>query len=257
MIGQEAIMNKSSLFSIGEFSQMTGASIKALHYYEKIGILKPAWVDERNGYRYYEIRQYRSVEVIELLLDLGIRLNQLPEFASDNFTHINYRKILQQGKSLMLDRIQELENKMRYIDYLDENLNAEPFPAKNSACIPIWLMPYDKSYSDLPIANVLKLILQDIRPYGLQFRHSYGRIMFCNGKQQRTYFFVDLKIPSQKRIIHENIFYLPAGKYRSIEQNGYRLEDSKKIFSDLFSMPYDKIIIETETAIHCLLPDAF
>jgi len=41
------------MFSIGEFSRITGLSIKALRLYHEKGILVPGRVDDATGYRYY------------------------------------------------------------------------------------------------------------------------------------------------------------------------------------------------------------
>jgi DNA-binding transcriptional MerR regulator len=43
-----------AVFSIGEFSKIAGLSIKTLRFYHEEGLLAPALVDERTGYRYYD-----------------------------------------------------------------------------------------------------------------------------------------------------------------------------------------------------------
>ena len=40
----------TQLFRIGEFSKMTKTTIKTLRHYDELGLLKPAFVDEENGY---------------------------------------------------------------------------------------------------------------------------------------------------------------------------------------------------------------
>ena len=40
---------------IKEFAKLTGVSVRTLHYYDEIGLLKPTLVDAQNGYRFYEI----------------------------------------------------------------------------------------------------------------------------------------------------------------------------------------------------------
>ena len=37
---------------IKEFAVFTGVSVRTLHYYDEIGLLKPSFVDEQNGYRF-------------------------------------------------------------------------------------------------------------------------------------------------------------------------------------------------------------
>ena len=55
---------RSSLLSIGEASKLKNVSIKALRYYEKIGIFKPAYIDPQSGYRYYSPAQLFDLDVI-------------------------------------------------------------------------------------------------------------------------------------------------------------------------------------------------
>lgn len=42
------------IFSIGEFSQISGLSLKTLRFYDEKGLLKPAQVDPSTGYRFYD-----------------------------------------------------------------------------------------------------------------------------------------------------------------------------------------------------------
>lgn len=39
------------MFKIGDFAQLTQATVKALRHYDRLGLLKPALVDDVNGYR--------------------------------------------------------------------------------------------------------------------------------------------------------------------------------------------------------------
>jgi DNA-binding transcriptional MerR regulator len=43
--------------SIGEFARRSRLSPKALRFYDGLGLLSPARVDELSGYRYYEDAQ--------------------------------------------------------------------------------------------------------------------------------------------------------------------------------------------------------
>ncbi|MDW8741318.1 MerR family transcriptional regulator, partial [Streptococcus suis] len=39
-------------WTVKQVSQLTGLTVRTLHHYDQIGLLKPAFVAE-NGYRYY------------------------------------------------------------------------------------------------------------------------------------------------------------------------------------------------------------
>ena len=52
------------MLKIGDFSKMSKVTIKALRYYEKEKLLIPKYVDESNGYRYYESNQLLEISRI-------------------------------------------------------------------------------------------------------------------------------------------------------------------------------------------------
>ena len=45
------------MFRIGEFSNIARVSKRLLHYYDEIGLLKPAHIDPQSGYRFYSAAQ--------------------------------------------------------------------------------------------------------------------------------------------------------------------------------------------------------
>lgn len=60
------------MFKIGEFSKLSQVSVKALRYYDELGLLKPASVDRFTAYRYYSADQRPRLNRILALKDLGI-----------------------------------------------------------------------------------------------------------------------------------------------------------------------------------------
>ena len=62
--------------TIGEVSKMKGVGIKSLRYYDRLGILKPAYINPDTGYRYYSIEQMLMLDMILLCLGLDIPLNR-------------------------------------------------------------------------------------------------------------------------------------------------------------------------------------
>ena len=41
------------MFTIGKMASLTGISVQALRYYDKLGLLRPTYVNPTTGYRYY------------------------------------------------------------------------------------------------------------------------------------------------------------------------------------------------------------
>ena len=65
------------LYKIGEFSNMTGLSVKTLKYYDDIDLFKPIDVDLFTGYRYYSTDQIYDLELINVLKSVGFSLEEI------------------------------------------------------------------------------------------------------------------------------------------------------------------------------------
>jgi len=75
---------RAKLFSIGEISKHTGASIRSLRYYEELKILKPAYIDPDSDYRYYSYNQINLIGIIMYCVDLDIPLKKLCTYIDKN-----------------------------------------------------------------------------------------------------------------------------------------------------------------------------
>jgi DNA-binding transcriptional MerR regulator len=67
----------STRLSIGDFSRMTHLSVKALRYYHDLGLLAPADVDARTGYRSYDLAQVAAAQIIRRFRDLDMPVEAL------------------------------------------------------------------------------------------------------------------------------------------------------------------------------------
>ena len=67
------------MFSIGEFARLGTVSVRTLRHYDEIGLLLPAAVDPRTGYRCYSPAQIRQLHRIIALKELGLSLGQVKQ----------------------------------------------------------------------------------------------------------------------------------------------------------------------------------
>ena len=65
------------MYKIGDFSSMSKTTIKTLRYYEKVGLLKPVYVDLNTGYRYYETNQLIELSKIISLRQIGLSIKDI------------------------------------------------------------------------------------------------------------------------------------------------------------------------------------
>lgn len=62
--------------TVKKLSELSGVTVRTLHFYEEIGILKPAYYGS-NGYRYYEESQLLQLQQILFFKELGFTLKQI------------------------------------------------------------------------------------------------------------------------------------------------------------------------------------
>jgi DNA-binding transcriptional MerR regulator len=67
------------MYSIGEFSKITGLSVKTLRFYQEQGLLEPTYVDEQSGYRYYAADKLEPARWIAQLRALEFSLDDIRE----------------------------------------------------------------------------------------------------------------------------------------------------------------------------------
>ena len=72
------------MYSIGTFSKLTKTTIAALRFYDKEGLLKPAYTDSKSGYRYYLSSQLVTVQKILSLRQIGITIEQIKIMINTN-----------------------------------------------------------------------------------------------------------------------------------------------------------------------------
>ena len=70
------------LLSISVFGRRCRLSMKALRLYDRLGLLPPAEVDERSGYRWYRESQLETARLVAMLRRLDMPLAQVGEVIS-------------------------------------------------------------------------------------------------------------------------------------------------------------------------------
>jgi len=78
--------NKQELkmLKIGDFSQLAHVTIRALRYYDELGLLKPIKVDDYSGYRYYSADQLTQLHRIIAMKDMGLSLEDIARLLKDD-----------------------------------------------------------------------------------------------------------------------------------------------------------------------------
>src|SRR5690349_2610401 len=70
------------MLTVRQVAKISGVSVRALHHYDEIGLLKPASVG-RNRYRYYGQEELLRVQQILLHRELDIPLHEIAAILDD------------------------------------------------------------------------------------------------------------------------------------------------------------------------------
>jgi DNA-binding transcriptional MerR regulator/effector-binding domain-containing protein len=78
-------IERGPMFSIGQFSRITGLTIKTIRLYHEKELLIPKLVDESTGYRHFDDRNIEQARAISYLRELMFSLAEIKEML-DHFT---------------------------------------------------------------------------------------------------------------------------------------------------------------------------
>lgn len=109
-------------YTVNKLAKLSGISVRTLHYYDEIGLLKPAYHGE-NNYRYYEEEQLLMLQQILFYREIGLPLDEIQRIvSSDNFDKIEALESHMQLLNHGLDRTKQL---IKTIDKTIEHLRGK------------------------------------------------------------------------------------------------------------------------------------
>ncbi len=107
---------------VKEVAEMTGISVRTLHYYDEIGLLKPAFVGE-NGYRYYEEEQLLRLQQIMFFREFKIPLADIGR-SLDN-SSFDLLEALQAHHKRLSQEAARIDRLLQTLNYTIEKLKGE------------------------------------------------------------------------------------------------------------------------------------
>ncbi|MEE1032364.1 MAG: GyrI-like domain-containing protein [Ruminococcus sp.] len=163
------------MYSIGEFSKIGSVSTKTLRYYDEIGLLRPAYVDEENRYRYYEERQVDEILLISELKTYDLRLEQikaimesgnlslLEHFLQERITQLNHQIEENVRLRQCIERkVQEIQSGGKMMEQkLELTVEAKEFE-------PVWVLSKKATIDVTQVGVVIGQVFESIFKNGLQ-----------------------------------------------------------------------------------------
>jgi len=142
-------------YTVHELALISGVSVRTLHYYDKIGLLRPLRI-EQNGYRKYGTEQVDKLQQILFYKELGVSLKKIKSILqNENFDR---EKELEEQLTALLQKKEELE-------LLIENVKRTISSVKG-----------EETMSDKEKFDGLKkqMVEENEEKYGKEIREKYG-----------------------------------------------------------------------------------
>ena len=101
--------------TVKEFANLSGVSVRTLHYYDEIGLLKPSFVDDQTGYRFYDEISLERMQEIMFYRELEFSLKRIQEILSS--PNYDTRKAFEEQKRLLTLKKERLERIISAVDH--------------------------------------------------------------------------------------------------------------------------------------------
>ena len=139
------------MYRIGMFSKINKVTVKTLRYYDEVGLLIPAYVDEENGYRYYTSEQLPIIHKIKALRQMGFTIDEITLIIKG----IKATEIFENRKKELEKAIEESNKQASQINYYLHNLKED------------FIMKYEVLVKELPevIVYSKRMILKSYDDY--------------------------------------------------------------------------------------------
>lgn len=261
---------KVKRMSIGEFSTLSGISVKALRHWDEMGLLTPAYVDQSSRYRYYLLQQLQVVDRLEHLKTMGLPMNSLMHWAAEEG--------LEEGDKLTAEQFQhyaerKLEEKARDIHraqlvlkwakrclaeerYLEQHVQAQGIrPSEryfiNYLCSVERLSQIPDDYA---LQTALSEFYAELKKLNAPMAADWGMLLFYNSDAKHWDIFpfisllADESFPFEEKKLKEEIelYDFPARRFRSWlcpEKDTLQEVIKKCLTPNLLTPPYTMYLI--------------
>jgi len=101
---------------ISEFARAGNVTIRALRFYDEVGLLSPAHVGPENGYRRYSPSQFAQLNQIQAFKDMGVSLQEIRELLQRRLAPQELRAVLEERREVLRKRVRDDAGRLERIE---------------------------------------------------------------------------------------------------------------------------------------------
>lgn len=113
------------MLKIGEFSRLSQVTIKTLHHYDELGLIKPAHIDPITNYRFYSVEQLPRIHRIMALKEMGLSLEQIGIMLEKELPTEEMRGMLRFKQAEIQQEMREAQRQLAMVEFRLRMIEAE------------------------------------------------------------------------------------------------------------------------------------
>jgi len=116
-----------TLYQVNEFAELAGVTVRTLHHYDRLGLLKPSRRSD-SGYRLYGNRDLARLEQIVVLKFLGLPLKQIRDLLKKES---GLPESLRRQRRVLAEKRRQLDSAIHAIETAEQSLKPKQEPDWN------------------------------------------------------------------------------------------------------------------------------
>jgi DNA-binding transcriptional MerR regulator len=152
--GSDAELGEGELLQVGDLAKLSGKTVRAIHLYEDLGLLRP--IDRSKGrFRLFNEESLQRVRWITKLQTLGLSLTEISELVKELEQSPSARAAADKLREVYLDKLVEVQKKLTEIHRLERELIAsltylETCQSACASALPVHSCPSCERHPDQP-----------------------------------------------------------------------------------------------------------
>jgi DNA-binding transcriptional MerR regulator len=153
-VAEASEASEGELLQVGDLAKLSGKTVRAIHLYEDLGLLRP--IDRSKGrFRLFNEESLQRVRWITKLQTLGLSLTEISELVKELEQSPSARAAADKLREVYLDKLVEVQKKLTEIHRLERELIASLtyLETCQSACataLPVHSCPSCERHPDQP-----------------------------------------------------------------------------------------------------------
>lgn len=221
------------LYSIGETAKIMGISVQTLRNYANTSLLKPAYINEETGYRYFSFEEFHIIDRIRYLRGFGLSLNAIESIVEEGNIDVMIDELERREKEVEqeMKHLMEMKEDIQwYIEYFKYHNQSNVFTLPRVEFFKERYVMYTSCTPGESIEDIeVRLAKEktDMLQYGYQFHRQFGYVLdyrkLVNREWSPSQYYIFLKKKPKQEL--ENVRTLPEGYYLCMKFRLHHLEE--------------------------------